>query len=535
MAYYDELEICNPLGSSAKKHKLGIVFFSVANMNPKRRSTFKAIFLSTITKVSIVEAHGIDAILKPFVDDLNVLGTTGITVTVNGEAKVYHGALLAFLADNLASHSIGGFKESMSFAKRFCRTCLTDKNDSYDHFTEEEFQLRSPSEHIRQCEEVLNDQTKSIEYGVNRNSILNDVIGFSVITGLPHDIMHDMLEGVANYETRLFLQHCFASRYITLEQINDRLLNFDYGYSVSAKPPLLNNRCFQENLKIKMSAAEMMTLIHILPIIVGDKIPSDDLNYQCFLVLLQIFKICIAPAVTDRTIPYLRVLIEEHHTLFRQVYPNQSFIPKLHYMVHYPMQILRHGPLVRSWTMRHEGKLNFFKQAAHSGNFKNITMTLAKHHQLWLAYHLETESLLAQEFNFGPIVRRGKLSDETEDIQRELLCSYDGDATVIKFKWLKLNSIKYMSNNCFIVLNLVDNEPQFGKVLEILQISNKNLFLSVSVYNCLSYDSHILCYTVAESSSVQVISVNSLKYPSVLHSYKNKENELLLCITHYLC
>uniref|UniRef100_A0A1X7VIU8 Uncharacterized protein n=1 Tax=Amphimedon queenslandica TaxID=400682 RepID=A0A1X7VIU8_AMPQE len=56
------------------------------------------------------------------------------------------------------------------------------------------------------------------------------------------------------------------------------------------------------NLKIQMSAAEMMTFIHILPIIVGDKIPSDDLNYQCFLVLLQIFKIRIAPAVTDRTI-----------------------------------------------------------------------------------------------------------------------------------------------------------------------------------------------------------------------------------------
>uniref|UniRef100_A0A1X7U2G2 Uncharacterized protein n=1 Tax=Amphimedon queenslandica TaxID=400682 RepID=A0A1X7U2G2_AMPQE len=96
-----------------------LYFFSVANINPKERSTFKAIFLSTITKVSIVEAHGIDAILKPFVDDLNVLGTTGITVTVNQEAKNNHCALLAFFADNFASHSIGGFKESMSFTKQF--------------------------------------------------------------------------------------------------------------------------------------------------------------------------------------------------------------------------------------------------------------------------------------------------------------------------------------------------------------------------------------------------------------------------------
>ena len=158
---------------------------------------------------------------------------------------------MAFLADNLASHSIGGFKESMSFAKRFCRTCLTDKESSYNYFTEEEFEMRTPSEHIKQCEEVLEDQAMSKEYGINRNSILNDVIGFSVVNGLPHDVMHDMLEGVINYEVRLFLQHCFTSKYFTIEQLNDRITNFDYGYSVSSKPPLLNDRCFSREPKNK--------------------------------------------------------------------------------------------------------------------------------------------------------------------------------------------------------------------------------------------------------------------------------------------
>ena len=149
IGYYDELEICNPLGSSIKKHKLGIVLFSIGNINPKRRSTYKAIFLSTIAKVSLIEGYGIDAILKPFVDNLNVLGTSGVEVNIDGEMKVYHGGLVAFLADNLVSHSIGSFKESMSFAKRFCRTCLTDKESSYNYFTEEEFEMRTPSEHIK--------------------------------------------------------------------------------------------------------------------------------------------------------------------------------------------------------------------------------------------------------------------------------------------------------------------------------------------------------------------------------------------------
>uniref|UniRef100_A0A1X7UE82 Uncharacterized protein n=1 Tax=Amphimedon queenslandica TaxID=400682 RepID=A0A1X7UE82_AMPQE len=70
--YYDELEICNPLGSSAKKHKLGIVFFTIANLLPKFRSTYKAIFLLAVGKVKIIEQHGIDVMLWPFVDDLNI-------------------------------------------------------------------------------------------------------------------------------------------------------------------------------------------------------------------------------------------------------------------------------------------------------------------------------------------------------------------------------------------------------------------------------------------------------------------------------
>ena len=34
IAYYDELELCNPLGSHVKRHKLGIVFFILGNIAP---------------------------------------------------------------------------------------------------------------------------------------------------------------------------------------------------------------------------------------------------------------------------------------------------------------------------------------------------------------------------------------------------------------------------------------------------------------------------------------------------------------------
>ena len=344
MGYYDELEVCNHLGSNVKKHKLGLIFFTLTNLNPRYRSNFKGIFLLTVANVTVIEEHGIDKVLEPLVDDLKFLATTGMSFNEG----VVHAALLAFLADNLASHCIGGFKESMSFARHFCRSCLTNKEASYRFFTEEQFTLRTPDSH--HCLEIENDPSLSVTYGINRNSILNTVPGFSVAEGLPQDIMHDLL-GVLNYQLKLFIKHCIRSKYFTLHQLNEKIKSFDYGYTLSnRKPPPLNPR-FQEDLKIRYSASEMLTMASILPYIIGQIIPDCDVHYHCLLLVIKILSICLAPVVTDNVVAYLRVLIEEHHQLFREIYKDESFIPKLHYMVHYPNQIVRHGPLVRSWTM----------------------------------------------------------------------------------------------------------------------------------------------------------------------------------------
>lgn len=50
VAYYDELEVVNPIGSFVKKHKLGCLFFFLANVRPQYRSTFKAIHLVAVAR-----------------------------------------------------------------------------------------------------------------------------------------------------------------------------------------------------------------------------------------------------------------------------------------------------------------------------------------------------------------------------------------------------------------------------------------------------------------------------------------------------
>ena len=100
--------------------------------------------------------------------------------------------------------------------------------------------------------------------------------------------------------------------------------------------------------------------------------------------------ICVADVLkVNNSAAHLEVLIEEHHTKFRKLYyPEAQIIPKMHFMIHYPQQIVNYGPLVHTWTMRHEAKLRILKRAARVSNFKNVCQSVAKRHQHLLCVHI---------------------------------------------------------------------------------------------------------------------------------------------------
>ena len=76
---------------------------------------------------------------------------------------------------------------------------------------------------------------------------------------------------------------------------NDRVKAFDYGYTeLLDKPNELPLCSFQENYKLRYSASEMLLLARIMPIIIRDKIPSEDKHYNCSLLLLKILQIVVA-------------------------------------------------------------------------------------------------------------------------------------------------------------------------------------------------------------------------------------------------
>lgn len=127
-----------------------------------------------VAKYKDISKYGIDIYLSRFFDDLKTLFCDGITISIGGNERRFDGGLLAFLADNLAAHTIGGFKQSMSFALCICRTCMiTSQSCLLEDFT----RLRNPDAHFSQCKllEGPLELHYSTNFGINRRSILEDV------------------------------------------------------------------------------------------------------------------------------------------------------------------------------------------------------------------------------------------------------------------------------------------------------------------------------------------------------------------------
>ena len=94
-------------------------------------------------------------------------------------------------------------------------------------FFAEEFQPRTKEAHVRHCQNLggpLHDHVATT-YGIHHNSIFRF---YHVTEGLPPDIMHDILEGVLQYEVKELLKYLIKEKCFTLDTLNTRIELFPY-------------------------------------------------------------------------------------------------------------------------------------------------------------------------------------------------------------------------------------------------------------------------------------------------------------------
>ena len=86
----------------------------------------------------------------------------------------------------------------------------------------------------------------------------------------------------------------------------------------------------------------MWTFARYLPQLVGQYIRTGDKYWRNFLTLLDITDYLMAPSIAEDEIAYLKILLEDHHVRFTQLYPDKSVPPKLHYLSHMPRLIYKY-------------------------------------------------------------------------------------------------------------------------------------------------------------------------------------------------
>ena len=91
-------------------------------------------------------------------------------------------------------------------------------------------------------------------------------------------------------------------------------------------------------------ASQAWCLARLFPLILfmgSVNISENDKHWLNFLLLLTISDYLLSPVTSIEAMTYVKVLIDEHHREFTDLYPLCPIIPKMHYLIHYPDWIMR--------------------------------------------------------------------------------------------------------------------------------------------------------------------------------------------------
>ena len=84
----------------------------------------------------------------------------------------------------------------------------------------------------------------------------------------------------------------------------------------------------------------MMTLMSLLPYMIGKYVPKKNEHWQCFLMLWDICRMVCAYQITSDDSLHLAWLVETYLESFTYLYGNTHITPKMQHLVHLPEQMM---------------------------------------------------------------------------------------------------------------------------------------------------------------------------------------------------
>jgi len=70
-------------------------------------------------------------------------------------------------------------------------------------------------------------------------------------------------------------------------------------------------------------------------------VPQQDEHWELFLTMMETVDLLFVPSTTADHTAYLAALINDHHHEFSALYPDNSILPKLHFLIHTPRLMIQ--------------------------------------------------------------------------------------------------------------------------------------------------------------------------------------------------
>ena len=509
--YTDEWESVNPIGTSRKEHKINAFYWVFTNIESKHRSAVHTLQLATLARYDDVRSFGFRKYLHPLLNDLAFLEKEGVYVESLGCS--IKGTVSCIVADNLGAHSVGGFVESFGpNVAHPCRFCTASSEDIQNiELTAADFRRRCREDHNLHVKEASENNAVSSTFGVKTDCVFHEFLNtFHVTSALPPDISHDLLEGVVPVEIALCLNVFVSKGYFTVAWLNGVVKSFPFKFKDAVNRPHRIPENFSVTGTVGGNATENWTLLRLLPILIGTKVPAEDEAWCLLMELKDIVELCFAPSITEHAVGYLSTKIIDHKRLYKKLFPDKKLKPKHHFLEHYPDLIREFGPLADMWTMRFESKHSYFKRVINESHcFKNILKTMADKHQLLVAFHLSSDTYFTPEVcipDAAPL-DISQFSDEYQLAIKKVMPNAD-EASLLSYG--TINGMRYAAG-MVVVTGFLSGLPELSEIVDVMLLSGK-IFLVV-VDSSSWYSEHIRGFFVESTGKLRLIE------PSCLHDY----------------
>jgi hypothetical protein len=209
---------------------------------------------------------------------------------------------------------------------------------------------------------------------------------------------------------------------------------------------------------------------------------------------------------------------------------NTHLLPKHHFITHYPMIIQKMGPVRASWTMRFEGKHQFFKDLARKlKNYKDICYSFSVRHQQHMLYAWNNTISL----DSPPLLKNFKSEYLKTNNYCELISNHiklSEETLIFSGKNIFYRGVT-LTVNKLLCIGFTNKLPIFAKALSFFSFNNRT-YAVCQPYKSLRVSKDHVGYDISvQTDSLSVIDVTTVPYCKSLEVYDSYGHQCI--ITEY--